>query len=108
MVTKIVSLKSTEDVICGLEPIRVEGQVVGYELYEPRLVSFSEVRTLAEQVDPTAVSVNFRKWQLFSEDTRYQIPADWVVTICEPLPQLKLSYEEKLEEHERTMSALSE
>ena len=34
MVTKIVSLKSTEDVICGLEPIRVEGQVVGYELFD--------------------------------------------------------------------------
>ena len=42
------------------------------------------------------------------DDKQFQIPADWVITIAEPLEKLKTSYEEHINAKERTMSVLEE
>jgi hypothetical protein len=107
MSVKILVLKSQEDVISDVSEIEDKGRVIGYNLKEPRTLNLSRVQNLNEEVDPNRVSVNFTKWQIFSNDAEYQIPADWVVTICEPMPRLKQSYEENVNAEERSMSNLS-
>jgi len=112
MSVKLLVLKSLEEVIADVKELVLEEdgkeKVVGFLLTEPRTLSLSRAMTLNEEEDPSRVSVNFVKWQPFSEDKQFQIPADWVVTIAEPLEKIKSTYEEQLNAKERTMSILEE
>ena len=104
MSVSLLILKSGEEIIADAKELVLEEKVVGFELTEPQVLSLSRASTLAEEADK--VSVNFSKWQIYSEDTVYRIPADWVVTLCTPLETLKQSYEAKV--NERPVSTLSE
>ena len=112
MSVKLVVLKSLEEVIADVKELVLEEdgkeKIIGFLLTEPRTLSLSRAMTLNEEEDPNRVSVNFVKWQPFSDDKQFQIPADWVITIAEPLERLKTSYEEQLNAKERTMSILEE
>ena len=112
MSVKLIVLKSLEEIIADVKELVLEKdgkeQVVGFLLKEPKVLSLSRAMTLTEEEDPNRVNVNFAKWQPFSDDEQYQIPADWVVTICEPIESLKKSYEDRLNAKERTMSILEE
>ena len=112
MSVKLIVLKSLEEIVADVKELVLEKdgreQIVGFLLREPRVLSLSRAVTLTEEEDPNRVSVNFQKWQPFSDDKEFQVPADWVVTICEPLEKLKVSYEEQLNAKERTMSILEE
>ena len=112
MSVKLVVLKSLEEVVADVKELVLEEdgkeKIVGFLLTEPRVLSLSRAMTLNEEEDPNRVSVNFVKWQPFSEDKQFQIPADWVVTIAEPLEKIKSTYEEQLNAKERTMSLLEE
>jgi hypothetical protein len=112
MSVKLIVLKSLEEIIADVKELVLEKdgkeQVVGFLLKEPKVLSLSRAMTLNEEEDPNRVNVNFAKWQPFSDDEQYQIPADWVVTICEPIERLKKSYEDQVNAKERTMSILEE
>ena len=112
MSVKLVVLKSLEEVIADVKELVLEEdgkeKIIGFLLTEPRTLSLSRAMTLNEEEDPNRVSVNFVKWQPFSDDKQFQIPADWAVTIAEPLERLKTSYEEQLNAKERTVSILEE
>ena len=112
MSVKLVVLKSLEEVIADVKELVLEEdgkeKIIGFLLTEPRTLSLSRAMTLNEEEDPNRVSVNFVKWQPFSDYKQFQIPADWVVTIAEPLERLKTSYEEQLNAKECTMSILEE
>lgn len=112
MSVKLIVLKSLEEVVADLKELVLEKegteQVVGFLLKEPRVLSLSRAVTLTEEEeDPNRINVNFQKWQPFSDDVEFQIPADWVVTICEPLEKLKSTYEEHINAKERTVSTLT-
>ena len=112
MSVQLLVLKSSEEVIADVKELVLEEngkqKIIGFLLKEPRALSLSRSMTLNEEEDPGRISVNFVKWQPFSDDREFQIPADWVVTICNPLERLKTSYEEQLNAKERTMSILEE
>ena len=112
MSVKLIVLKSHEEVIADVRELVLEEngkeKIIGFLLKEPRTLSLSRAMTLNEEEDPNRISVNFVKWQPFSDDKEFQIPADWVVTIAEPLEKLKVTYEEQLNAKERTMSLLEE
>jgi len=111
MSVKLVVLKSLEEIVADVKELVLEEdgkeKIVGFLLTEPRVLSLSKMVPLNEE-EGDRISVNFEKWQPFSGDKQFQIPADWVVTIAEPLDQLKSSYEEQLNAKERTMSLLEE
>ena len=104
MSVQLIVLKSGEEIIADIKELVLEEKVVGFELHEPRVLSLSRASTLTEETDK--VSVNFSKWQIYSDDTVFRIPADYVVTLCTPLDTLKTSYEAKV--NERPVSTLSE
>ena len=112
MTVQLLVLKSSEEVIADVKELVLEEngkqKIIGFLLKEPRALSLSRSMTLNEEEDPSRISVNFVKWQPFSDDREFQIPADWVVTICNPIERLKTSYEEQLNAKERTMSILEE
>jgi len=112
MSVQLLVLKSSEEVIADVKELVLEEngkqKIIGFLLKEPRALSLSRSMTLNEEEDPSRISVNFVKWQPFSDDREFQIPADWVVTICNPIERLKTSYEEQLNAKERTMSILEE
>ena len=102
----LLMLKSGEELIADTKELELDGNVIGFQLTNPQVLSLSRASTLNEEAEESKISVNFSKWQIYSDDSVFRIPADWVVTVCNPIESLKTSYEAKF--NERTMSALSE
>ena len=104
MTVKLLTLKPRQDVIADIEEIRTkeeEPKVVGYQLTHPYVITLSRVEDNSDKL-----SVNIGRWNPYSADTVYHIPADIVTVICEPLPKLKSSWEEKITEEEKASANL--
>jgi len=109
MTVKLLTLKPKQDVIADIEEIRTtdeEPKIVGYQLTHPYVITLS--RMMNEDNTSDSISVNISRWNPFSSDTVYQIPADMVSVICEPLPKLKESWEEKINKEEEVVKKLSQ
>ena len=99
-------LKSGEEIIAKTEELQLEDRVIGFQLTDPQILSLSRATTLNEEDESSKLSVNFSKWQIYSEDTVFRIPAEWVVTVSNPIDSLKTSYEAKF--NELPVSTISE
>ena len=105
MTVKLLTLKPRQDVIADIEEIRTKEKkpkVVGYQLTHPYVITLSRV-----DEDDTKLSVNISRWNPYSADAVYQIPADIVNVICEPLHKLKESWEEKVKAEEEAIAAVT-
>lgn len=87
MAVKLLVLKSYEDVIADVKEMLSGDKVVGYILNNPYV-------TRLENTEPPSVS--FYPYVPLSADKSIPIPCDWVVSIVEPLEDVKKSYMEKL------------
>lgn len=87
MSVKLLVLKSYEDVIADVKEMLSGDKVVGYILNNPYV-------TRLENSEPP--SVTFYPYIPLSSDKSIPIPCDWVVTIVEPLEEVKNSYLEKI------------
>lgn len=87
MAVKLLVLKSYEDVIADVKEMLSGDKVVGYILNNPYV-------TRLENTEPPSVS--FYPYIPLSADKSIPIPCDWVVSIVEPLEDVKKSYMEKL------------
>ena len=110
MTVKLLTLKPKQDVIADIEEIRTkdeEPRIVGYQLTHPYIITLSRMMNEDKTVSDS-ISVNISRWNPYSSDTVYQIPADMVSVICEPLPKLKESWEEKVIKEEEVVEKLSQ
>ena len=110
MTVKLLTLKPKQDVIADIEEIRTtdeEPRIVGYQLSHPYIITLSRMMNEDRSVSDS-ISVNISRWNPFSSDTVFQIPADMVSVICEPLPKLKESWEEKVGSEEKVVKELSQ
>ena len=105
MSIKLVLLKSGEQVISEAKEIvsqdkeSGEREVHGYLFEKPHKVTVRTDILLTESVnltDTREVQVSMTPWILLSSDDKITIPADWVVTIVEPVESVKEMYEEKV------------
>ena len=104
MTVKLLTLKPQQDVIADIEEIRTKEKkpkIVGYQLTNPYTITLSRIPD-----DDQKLSVNISRWNPYSADVVYQIPADIVNVICEPLPKLKSSWEEKVTAEEQEAAKL--
>lgn len=92
MSVKLLILKSYEDVIADVKEMISGENIVGYVLNNPYLVRLED----GDQDLPARVS--FYPYAALSKDKSIPIPCDWVVSILEPLDELKNSYMEKVDE----------
>ena len=102
MSIKLVLLKSGEDIISDLNEMVVGDEenraVVGYFFNKPCLV---KMRTPAQNllteenqsnINKTNYEVSLFPWMPLSKDETIPVPADWVVTMVEPVEKLKNMY----------------
>jgi hypothetical protein len=90
MATKLILLKSGEDIVSDIEEMLDGYNTVGYYLNKPCIVK------LVEKYEKNSEKSNFNitmiPWMILSKDTRIPVPLDWVVTIVEPIDDVKNMY----------------
>ena len=92
MTVKLALLKSGEDVIADIQEMLLDEKVVGYFFEDPCVV-----KVLAKDggdVGKTPCQLQLTPWMPLTNDKKIPMAADWVITIVEPMPQLKKMYEE--------------
>ena len=104
MSVKLVMLKSGEDIIADVKELKTEEGIVGYYFHDPLIVKMyhpEEPTVLNEDGSSreyeSMISVQFYPWIPLSEESRIPCSADWVVTIVEPVQNIKKLYQERLD-----------
>ena len=104
MSVKLVMLKSGEDIITDVKELKSEEGIVGYYFHNPLIVKMyhpEEPTVLNEDGSSreyeSRISVQFYPWIPLSEESRIPCSADWVVTIVEPVKNIKKLYQERLD-----------
>ena len=103
MSVKLVMLKSGEDIITDVKELKTEEGIVGYYFHNPLIVKVyhpEEPTVLNEDGSSrqyeSKISIQFYPWIPLSEESRIPCSADWVVTIVEPIKNVKKLYLESL------------
>ena len=112
MTVKLVMLKSGEDVIADVKEIKsVEQEVIGYFFHDPLIVKMyspEEPVVLSEENGvesehgttkeiSSKVGITFYPWVPLSAEKKIPCSADWVITMVEPMQNLKKLYQEKID-----------
>ena len=110
MTVKLVMLKSGEDIIADVKEIKSEEDVVGYFFHDPLIVKMyspEEPVVLSEENGfesehgttkeiSSKVGMTFYPWVPLAAENKIPCSADWVITIVEPMQNLKKLYQEKI------------
>jgi len=98
MSVKLAILKSGETVISELKELVSEDNVCGYLFENPHIVQEKASIFLMESSDDTSrdLEITISPWIVLTKDTRVPIRPDWIVTIVEPIDDLREMYEEKV------------
>ena len=105
MSVKLVMLKSGEDIIADVKEIKsIEQEVVGYFFHDPLIIKMyqpEEPTVLNEDGSSrqyaSKISVQFYPWIPLASESKIPCSADWVVTIVEPVQNVKALYQERLD-----------
>ena len=104
MTVKLVMLKSGEDIVADVKEIKsAEQEVIGYFFHDPLIVKMyepEEPTVLSERTTnkySSKITILFYPWIPLSSEKRVPCSADWVITIVEPIENLKKLYQEKLD-----------
>ena len=110
MTVKLVMLKSGEDIIADVKEIKSEEDVIGYFFHDPLIVKMyspekpvvlSEENGVESDHGTTKeisskVGITFYPWVPLSAEKKIPCSADWVITMVEPMQNLKKLYQEKI------------
>jgi len=100
MSIKIALLKSGETIISDAKEIVSEdNHVKGYLFNKPHKVSIEQPLLLVENEETeveNSINVSLSPWIILTDDEEIFVRPDWVVTLFEPLLNLKDLYEEKV------------
>ena len=92
MTVKLSLLKSGEDVIADIEEMLLDEKVVGYFFNDPCVV-----KLLARddgKKGKTPCQLQLTPWLPLTDEKKIPVAPDWIITLVEPMPQLKKMYEE--------------
>ena len=102
MTIKLCLLKSGEDIITDLTEMRTEegpqGRVIGYFFEKPCVVQMRNPQEQAPngKTKKAGFEVSLFPWIPLTKDTNIPIPADWLITLVEPVHKLKEMYQEDI------------
>ena len=105
MTIKLMLLKSGEDVISDVTEMRVgtddESQVIGYQLDRPCVVKMRDPNLIKEDgpQKKSGFSVSLFPWMPLTKQEKIPVPADWMITMVEPIDKLKEMYIEDIVEY---------
>ena len=97
MTVKLAILKSGEDIVADIkEMIVCEGdaaRVVGYVLTKPCGVTLdSKQLKVDDEIDNDTYQLKLFPWCPLTKNEKIRIPADWVVTIVDPIDKITAMY----------------
>ena len=92
MTIKLMLIKSGEDVIADIAEMVVDEKVVGYVFDPPGTVKLIG-DPVKEGKSKSPYKIQITPWMPLSRDQKIPVVADWVITITEPIDQLKEMYE---------------
>jgi hypothetical protein len=92
MTLKLALLKSGEDIIADMQEMVVENRVIGYFFNDPYVVQLKNINPKNED-NKTVADISLYPWMPLSDDKKIPVTTDWVVTIVEPISNLKEMYE---------------
>lgn len=112
MSVKILLLKSGETLICDVkemvekDDLLSKEKVWGYLLKEPFRVNIQQPVFLTEESKQSKnpIEVVFSPWIVLTNDKKMLVPFDWIVTIVDPIKEVKEMYEEKVNEQNSKVS----
>ncbi len=97
MTVKLVILKSGEDVVADIKEMVVgegdDARVVGYVLTKPVGVSLNtKSLRVDDEIDKDTYQIKLFPWCPLTKNEKIRIPADWVVTIVDPIDKITQMY----------------
>ena len=98
MTIKLALLKSGEDVIADISEMVVDEKVVGYIFNQPGAVKLI-TGPLKDGKHTSPYKIQITPWMPLSRDQKIPVVAEWVITIVEPIEQLKEIYEKGIEKN---------
>ena len=108
MTVKLLLLKSGEDVIADVKEMCVGDEekptVVGYFLRYPCRVTLVGQESTHEGNKSQRFKPQLTPWMPLSKDEMIPVVADWVVTVTEPIDELKKAFEKGVENNENRKS----
>ena len=105
MTIKLMLLKSGEDVIADVAEMCVgteeNRQVIGYHLNKPCIVKMRDPNLVKEDgpKKQSGFAVSLFPWMPLTKQEDIPIPADWMITMVEPIDKLKEMYIEDIVEY---------
>jgi hypothetical protein len=102
MTVKLILLKSGEDVIADVSEMVLgeeeEKRVIGYHLNKPCVIRMKNPNLQSEDGSnkKAGFEVSLFPWIPLTKDTTIPIPADWLITVVEPVEKLKEMYQEDI------------
>jgi hypothetical protein len=105
MTVKLVLLKSGEDVIADVQEMLVGEEenpnVIGYFLSRPFRARLIVPENKTDDEKGNTFNISLIPWMPLSKDKIIPVPNEWVVTIVEPVDELKQMYEEVIVKNEQ-------
>ena len=98
MSIKVALLKSGESVIADIKELVSDDNVCGYLLENPHIITYLESEVLTEETETSKLKISLIPWILITSDTKIPVRSDWVITMVEPIEDVKKIYEEKINE----------
>jgi len=110
MTIKLILLKSGEDIISDVSEMGIgEGddrRVIGYFLDKPCVVKMRNPNLLDQDensaIKKSGFEVSLFPWMPLSKQETISIPADWLVTMVDPVDKLKEMYVEDIVNYGKT------
>ena len=104
MSIKVALLKSGESVIADIKELVSNDNICGYLFENPHIISYLEPELLTEQTETSKLKISLIPWILITSDTKIPVRSDWVITMVEPIEDVKKIYEEKINESNQNNS----
>lgn len=98
MSVKLALLKSGEFIISDAKELVSDGTPVSYLFERPHKVQVNTPVQVSEDNDLTSktVEITLSPWILLSAEPNIPVPTDWVVSIVDPIEDLKEMYNNKV------------
>ena len=112
MTIKLTVLKSGEDIVSDMQEMLVKDsdgkdKTVGYFLRCPQVVKIYGNKVEEDGGNSSPFKIQLIPWMPLSKDQVIPVVADWIVTMVDPVDQVKEMYERGLEKYEKGKSEAS-
>ena len=108
MSIKVALLKSGESVIADIKELVSDDNVCGYLFENPHIITYLEPELLTEGAETGKLKISMIPWIIITSDTKIPVRSDWVITMVEPLEDVKKMYLEKINGKDNQVDSVSE